>query len=293
MVAAVNERLLNAVISSREITIGALRLRCMQCHLGPGMYDNSGSPGTHQHDETQIELPLSARFDFTVNDSRIALKPAQALVIPPHTPHNWETRGGFMLGIQISAKDPSGAEVALPFARGRAPLVVANRAVTSHLRQLVDLAVSKRSSAFTPGLCSSLLMVLIGEVLDAVCGIPKPPETKTAGSTRAQLIYERATGFIKTNLGHSLNARALALQAGVSFRHLTRIFIQHDGEPPHSYVLRLRLEAARAILDKEPATPIKVLAYDCGFSSASHFTSAFKKSQGVSPSVYAARTVVR
>ena len=293
MVAAVNERLLNAVISSREFTIGALRLRCLQCHIGPGWYAKSGSPGIHQHDVTQIEIPLSAHFDFTVDNARIALMPAEALVIPRNKPHNWETPGGFMMGIMISSKAPSGVDVDLPLTRGGAPLVVKNRAVTSHIQQLVDLAASNRSSAFTPGLCSYLLMVLNGAILDAVCEIPNHPEATDAGPARSQLIYERITAFIKSNLGNSLNSPELVIQAGVGFRQLTRIFVQHCGEPPHSYILRLRLNAAQEILDKDPLTPLKMVAYDCGFSSASHFTSTFKKKLGVAPGVYATRRVVR
>lgn len=293
VVTAINNLLLDAVINSGEIDLGRRRLRCVQCHLGPGFYSKSSSPGTHQHNETQIELPLSDHFNFSVGDSRIALKPSQALVIPRNIPHNWRTPGGFMMGIQISAKDPSGAEVDLHFAHKGTPLVVKNQAVTSNLRQLLDLVLSKRNSAFTATLCSSLLMVLIAEVLDAVCQCPKLPETQPAGSMQSRVIFERTTSFIKSNLGHVLDARALADQAGVSFRHLTRIFAQQCGAPPHGYVLRMRLERARAIIDQEHTVPIKAVAYDCGFASASHFTSAFKKSLGISPSVYAARKALR
>jgi AraC family transcriptional regulator len=194
-----------------------------------------------------------------------------------------------MMGILISAKAPSGAEVDLPLTRGRAPLLVKSHAVTSHILQLLDLAGSKRSSVFTPLRCSSLLMLVIGEVLDTVCENLNLPEPENAISSRAKVIYDRTSAFINSNLRHSLNASALAIQAGVGFRHLTRIFIHHYGVSPHSHVIRLRLKAAQEILDKEPATPLKMVAYECGFSSASHFTATFKKKLGVSPSVYAKR----
>lgn len=293
VVAAANDALLGAVISSPEIDLGHHRLRCVQCHLGPGFYSKRSSPGTHQHNEIQIEIPLSAHFVFTVCDSRITLKPAQALVIPRNTPHDWKTPGGFMMGIQVSAKDLSGAEADLCFARRDTPLVVKSQAVTSHLRQLLELVLSKSSSGFTPTLCSSLLTVLVGEVLDAVCEFPKLPKRQPVGSIRAQAIFERTTSFIRSNLSHVLDARALADQAGLSFRHLTRIFVQQCGEPPHVFVLRARLEGARAIIDKDPTTLIKSIAFECGFASPSHFTSAFKKNLGISPSDYAAHKALR
>lgn len=293
-VAAANERMVDAVLASREIAIGTLRLRCLQCHLGPGFYSTTHSVCIHQHAETQIEIPLSGRFDFTVEDLAIPLKAAQALVVPPLTPHRWTTPGGgFMLGIQVSVKDQSGAEVALPFVRGRGLRTAANPALTAQLRQLVDLAASGRSSAFTKTISSSLLMVVIAETLDAVCRFPKRAAQEGVGRTRGRLIFERTCSFIESNLGNELNAENLALQAGVSFRQLTRIFLQFSGESPHQHVLRLRLSRAQAMIKNDPLTPIKVAAYECGFSSATHFAMAFKKNFNLSPSVYAAREALR
>lgn len=289
VIAAANDALLDAVMSAPEIDLGSHRLRCLQCHLGPGFYKKSSSPGTHQHNELQIEIPLSEHFVFTVDGSRLALRPAQALVIPRKTPHNWETPGGFMMGILVSVKDPSGVETDICTANRLKPLVVKNRLVTSHLRQLLDLVFSKRNSSFTPTLCSSLLKLLIGEVLDAVCELPKSPKKQPIALMRTQAIFERTTSFIKCNLKHALDSKALADQTGLSFRQLTRIFVQQCGEAPHAYVLRTRLQSARAIIDTNPSVPLKEVAHDCGFASAPHFTSAFKKSFNLTPSIYAAR----
>lgn len=289
-VAAVNARLADAVIDSREIEIENLRLECLQCHLGPGIYTNKGIPGIHQHDEVQIEIPLSGRFDFTVEKKVIHLLSAQALVIPPHIPHNWETpRGGFMMGIMIKVKDQLGDEAELPFSRKRRLEVGKNPALAAHLLQLLELATSPRSTPFTTIRCSSLLTVLISEVLDGVCNFSKKPEPKDSSQLRGSLIFDRAHSFIKSNLGHPLKASELAMQTGIGFRQLTRIFVQQCGETPHQYILRLRLDRARMIIDSKPDTPIKTVVFECGFTSASHFTMAFKKGLGISPSTYAAR----
>lgn len=293
-IATVNARLADAVISSREIEIENLRLQCLQCHLGPGIYTYKGSPGTHQHDEVQIEIPLSGRFHFTVEDKEVMLLPAQALVIPPHTPHNWATpKGGFMLGIMLKAKDLLNAEADLPYGRKHRLRLAESPALTAHLQQLIDLATSPRSTPFTPTLCSSLLTVLITEVLDTVCSFPKKAESKDASKMRGNLIFERCHSFIKSNLSHPLKASELAMQAGIGFRQLSRIFIQQCGESPHQYIMRRRLDQARMLIDSTPSASIKQIAFDCGFTSSSHFTMAFKKTLGISPSTYAARKMKR
>jgi AraC-like DNA-binding protein/mannose-6-phosphate isomerase-like protein (cupin superfamily) len=291
-VASVNERLASAVLNSGEVRLGTLRVRCIQCHLGPGFYSKSHAPGLHQHFETQIEIPLTGHFLFTVNDSKFRLQPGEALLIPRITPHDWQAPGGgFMLGIQFSVKDDSGREAALPMGRRRSGSVVSNPALTSHLRQMIDLVASRQSSALTPVLASSLLLILVAEVLDEACAFPRQAESEDPD--RGQMIYEQTCSFIRSNLGRPLAAKDLATQAGISFRQITRLFRKHGNESPHQSILRHRLESAKATIEKSPLTPIKEVAYLCGFSSQAHLAMAFKKTFGVSPSLYAVRKVLR
>ncbi len=64
--------------------------------------------------------------------------------------------------------------------------------------------------------------------------------------------------------------------------HLTRIFREEVGTPLHQYQLRMRIaKSLNALLDtKDDVTNI---ALDSGFSSHSHFTSAFRQTVGISP----------
>lgn len=291
-VASVNERLASAVLNSGEVRLGTLHLRCIQCHLGPGLYNENHNPGLHQHFETQIEIPLTGHFHFTVNKTKFRLGPAQALLIPRITPHTWLTPGGgFMMGIQASVKDDSGKETSLPMGRKGGAHVVSSPSLTAHLRQMIDLVACRRNSALTPVISSSLLMILIAEVLDEACSFPRQADAEEPD--RGRMIYEQTCSFIRSNLGHDLTAKDLATQAGISFRQITRLFRKHGNESPHQSILRLRLENAKAAIEKLPLTPLKEVAYDCGFSSQAHLAVAFKKAFGVSPSVYAVRKVIR
>lgn len=283
VVAVANARLADAVISNREISIGNVLLQCVQCHLGPGFYHKRNS-GLHMHEELQIEIPLSGRFDFNVGDGRIRLLPAQALVIPRSTPHCWETpRGGFMLGLMVRVKDRNGAEINLPFSRRRRLLVAESADQTAHLRQLMALASSPSPTPLTHTLCTSLLTVLIAGVIDSVFSFRQKAEPADAGRFRGRLVYERAEAFIRSNLGRPLQATELAMQAGISFRQLTRIFHQHCGKSPHQHILSLRIEKARRLLREHPDRQIKEIAYECGFGSSSHFSYLMRKSLKLSP----------
>jgi len=289
--ASVNDRLAGAVLNSGEFRLGTLTLRSVQCHLGPGFYPPSHDPKPHQHMEAQIEIPLSGRFHFTVGGSKVLVRPTQALLIPAGTLHHWRTPGGFMLGIQLSAKDGCRKEASLPPKRKVGARLVSTPALTAHLQQLIDVAASPKGSALTPVLISSLLMILIAEVLDGTCSFPRRGGTDS--HDRGHMIYEQACSFIRGNLGRNLKAQDLAAQTGISFRQITRLFHRYGNESPHQSILRLRLEKAREIIGKSPLVPIKEVAYECGFSSQAHLAVTFKKKFGVPPSEYAIRKVLK
>lgn len=74
----------------------------------------------------------------------------------------------------------------------------------------------------------------------------------------------------------------LAASTGLSAGHLDRLFVQQLGLTPRAYLQKRRLESATATL-ADSAVPAKKIAYDLGFSSASHFTHWLRRATGKSP----------
>jgi AraC family transcriptional regulator len=56
--------------------------------------------------------------------------------------------------------------------------------------------------------------------------------------------------------------------------------------PPYRYVLELRLEQAKILLETT-RFPLAEVARQCGFSSQSHFTTHFTRYVGLSPARFA------
>ena len=75
----------------------------------------------------------------------------------------------------------------------------------------------------------------------------------------------------------------LADEVGVSRRHLRRRLEAVVGEAPAELIRRLRLERASQLLAAGSGTVAEV-AYSVGFKSPSHFSAAFRKAFGISPS---------
>jgi AraC family transcriptional regulator, arabinose operon regulatory protein len=75
---------------------------------------------------------------------------------------------------------------------------------------------------------------------------------------------------------------ATARHLGVHRSHLSRRFTVAIGMPPQAYLLRLRLDAAQALL-AGGSLPIGVVAQQCGFARASYFARVLRQHTGYGP----------
>jgi len=93
----------------------------------------------------------------------------------------------------------------------------------------------------------------------------------------------RVIDYIEADLSRAFTIEELAKVAGVSPRHFIRAFRESAGQTPLRYVYDLRLERAKEFL-LDPRRTATEVALDCGFSHAQHFSTAFKKATGLTPS---------
>ena len=97
------------------------------------------------------------------------------------------------------------------------------------------------------------------------------------------LVVRRATNHIVSHLGHDLGTGALARLAGVSERHLSRLFVTYMHETPAQYVRRARTEAAAHLL-MSTTLPLAAVARRCGFGTTESLRQAFLARYSVPPS---------
>jgi AraC-like DNA-binding protein len=81
----------------------------------------------------------------------------------------------------------------------------------------------------------------------------------------------------------------IALRRGVSPRQVERYFRTRFGESPHSRFNRIRLQETKRLLSL--GMSVKEVAAALYFQDAAHFSHAFKKEFGVSPSQWSASSL--
>ncbi len=105
-----------------------------------------------------------------------------------------------------------------------------------------------------------------------------------AGTGNASQTLDRVVEYIRSMLQENLSLEMLSVIAGCTSFHLMRLFKKYLGMSPHAYLIQLRLERAKELLNQ--GQTIADTALLAGFSDQSHLTRCFKKRYGLTPGVY-------
>ncbi|MDB5704428.1 MAG: transcriptional regulator, AraC family [Sphingomonas bacterium] len=107
------------------------------------------------------------------------------------------------------------------------------------------------------------------------------PVSRAHGDERIRAIET----FLQANFRDDIATPALADRAGLGERTFVRHFKSATGHLPAAYIQALRIEAAKAMLERD-ATPIQSISAAIGYDDVSFFRSLFKRSTGMTPAEY-------
>jgi AraC-like DNA-binding protein len=107
---------------------------------------------------------------------------------------------------------------------------------------------------------------------------PEPP-----GSEHRAVKLVR--GYLEDNLGENVSLEELSSLAHLSPFHLSRVFKNEVGIPPHAYQTQARVARAKGLL--LGGWPITRVALETGFADQSHLARHFKRLVGVARGSYA------
>lgn len=93
---------------------------------------------------------------------------------------------------------------------------------------------------------------------------------------------QKALTYAKSHLQSELSVEALAAAANLSLRQFSRAFRAETGQSPAKAVERLRVEAARSMME-QTRHPIEVVARETGFADRERMRRAFLRAFGQPP----------
>jgi AraC family transcriptional regulator len=111
----------------------------------------------------------------------------------------------------------------------------------------------------------------------------RPVKMSRGGLGPARL--RRVRELVHAKMEDELSLGDMAQSVGLTTAHFARMFRKSTGETPHQFVLRQRVERAKAMLRARNARVLDV-AVACGFKTQQHFAQVFRDVCGISPTGY-------
>lgn len=105
-----------------------------------------------------------------------------------------------------------------------------------------------------------------------------------AAPTPDHSALEQAKSYLQTHFVENTSLEQLARLVHLSPFHLSRLFREQVGLPPHAYLNQVRVTRAKSLLRQ--GMPIAEVALRVGFADQSHLNKAFKRIVGVAPGQY-------
>jgi transcriptional regulator GlxA family with amidase domain len=259
--------------------------------LGPGrLHVDVRSPDKFTADQRLWHLVL-----LVADESEAGLRPAnlRALVARCRAAPVW---GGVGAGVLWLAETGAlnGARAALPWSLYPDVDMRADQALLSpHLYEIDGARITCCGGAASIDFALTLVDTLFGATVQAqvkeilcVDRVRGPDERqRVALQARFGVLQPKLTEAVtlmEANIEEPLSTDDIAQLAGVSRRQLERLFKQYLGSLPSRYYLELRLQRARQLL-RDTNHSIVQVGLMCGFSSGSHFSTAFGALFGNTP----------
>ena len=147
-------------------------------------------------------------------------------------------------------------------------------------------------------LCMYLVEYMAGFSAARECGramLIDPPRTSQASFGEPILNRKhqdsailQAEDFIGNHFREPISVNDMAASINMSPRNFSRRFRQATGEAPLTYLHKLRIRAARQLLETDSKT-VNEICLEVGYEDVPHFRELFKRHTGLTPSEYRER----
>ncbi|MES3022624.1 MAG: helix-turn-helix domain-containing protein [Pseudomonadota bacterium] len=232
---------------------------------------------------------------LVADEAQASLKPAnmRAIIERCRAAPYWGAVGAGVLWL-ADAGVLNGVRTALPWALYADVDTIADHALfTPNLFEVDDNRLTCCGGAASSDFALTLVEAIFGagvqaQIKEALCidrVRGKEERQRVALQARFGALQPKLTeavSLMEANIEEPLSTDDIAGLVGLSRRQLERLFKQYLGSLPSRYYLELRLQRARQLL-LETNNSIVQVGLMCGFSSGSHFSTAFGALFGNTP----------
>lgn len=252
------------------------------------------APGYHSHNDwTEITVVLSGKTCYRVQDETFMMEAGDILICNPGVMHQNILRAEEQPSVQFFAGFTDfhfkGYEPNIfPTRSGSYVLHLSAEAKREVQRLCYELQAENEASR--PGkyfvlkaYLMQMLLIMVRETIECPRNVHNGYNFETYGKSYA---VKRIINYMSENFEKKISLDQIAHNMYLSPVYVSKIFKEETGESPINYLIKIRLEKAKAILERGEGGSIKSIANEVGYEDVYHFSKLFKKYYGVSPLNY-------
>ncbi|SEK96479.1 AraC-like ligand binding domain-containing protein [Carnobacterium iners] len=245
---------------------------------------------SHSHDFLEISIIIDGETLYTIDNHTVYLEKETILLFNPGTIH-YEQALNNMRNTQLHIGFRNILLDCFPkdFFPVESPII--------HLKEhnkeffIICQKIIAERAANKPGvelmlkaLVTQLIVLLLRDSSALMNKIIQ--ETLTADEQKKQQTVNEIIHYLETHYRKDITLNDLARHYFLSSTNLSRIFKEETGDSPINYLIKVRLEQAKLLLDTKTNMSIKEISKLVGYNDALYFSKLFKKHYGQSPSAF-------
>lgn len=236
----------------------------------------------HWHDRMEVLRIVSGHLELHLEGAHQSVLPGQVVIISPRTKHcglageSGVVYHTIMFDVEKFYNSTLAAEKYL------APIGenITNFQTVTTNQQVVD-AVDKLVNMLTKEKNKNPLMA-IGAVYEMIGLLYEHCRNNTEVFQTADNKFKPILEYINSNFAEKISAKDICARFGYNETYFCRSFKANTGITVMQYIQILRMEKALKLL-KGSTEDVGNIAWQCGFSDISYFSTCFKKHFGVTP----------
>lgn len=246
----------------------------------------------HDHDFPQISVILSGNGKYVIDDAVYDVEAGDVLFFDSKVKHH---------NVVTNVKEPvveffvgfsdihfhGMPENSIDF--GVSPKIMHMK---SHMKQEVnkicyDMVMEYQSGQ--PGkefMVKAYMTQLLVQVVRGLTMNVKKTDVEEFETYNRSYAVKRIINYLNENYEQRISLEQIAHNMYLSPVYISKIFKEETGESPINYLIKIRLERAKEILQTGNSGSIKSIAKAVGYDDVYHFSKLFKKYYGISPLYY-------
>ena len=163
---------------------------------------------------------------------------------------------------------------------------VQNIGCAEEVQNFVDKVIEARDNTYANSLRrNGLLKLFFADLIDYYNKQILEEKLKTVSDTEKLPHIQKAITYLTDNYASKIKINELADHVGVNRSYLASSFKRATGYSPKEYLICLRMEKAKSLLEKTDM-PVNAVASSVGYTDQLAFSRMFKEYAGVSPKAF-------